>query len=58
MTFTDGVLGFLQNVLGNVISYQRIYDKIYAAVLANNIAEICFQAGRVFNLLFDFKPFE
>ena len=52
MTFTDGVLGFLQNVLGNVISYQRIYDKIYAAVLANNIAEICFQAGRVFNLLF------
>jgi hypothetical protein len=57
-TITDYILGFMQNMLGNIIAFQRIYDKINTSIAANNIADICFQVGRIFNLLLDFKPME
>lgn len=53
---TDYILGFLQNILGNVISFQSIYTKVSAALTANNIPEVFYQGGRVANLLFSFNP--
>ncbi len=41
-TITDYILGFMQNMLGNIIAFQRIYDKINTSIAANNVADICF----------------
>ena len=57
-TVTDWVLGFLQNLLGNVVSFQRIYDKVVAAVQTDNTPEVFYQVGRLLQLLLDFKPIE
>ena len=46
-TVTDWVLGFLQNLLGNVVSFQRIYDKLVAAVQTDNTPEVFYQVGRI-----------
>ena len=55
-TATDWILSFMQNMLGNVMAFQRIYDKINTSMAAGNFADVCFQIGRIFNLLIDFKP--
>ena len=57
-TVTEWILGFLQNMLGNVVAFQKIYDKINTSIAANNVADVCFQVGRICNLLLDFKPLE
>lgn len=57
-SITDWILGFLQNMLGNVVAFQKIYDKINTSLAANNVADVCFQVGRILNLLLDFKPLE
>jgi hypothetical protein len=41
-TITDWILGFMQNMLGNIIAFQRIYDKITTSIAASNIADVCF----------------
>lgn len=55
---TDWVLGFLQNMLGNVISFQKIYDKINNSLAKNNYADVAFQVGRLMNLMLIFDPIE
>jgi hypothetical protein len=57
-SITDWVLGFLQNLLGNVVSFQRIYDKVVAAAKADNTPEEFYQVGRIMQLLLDFAPLE
>ncbi len=55
-TVTDWVLGFLQNLLGNVIAFQKIYDLINTDIATGNLADAYYQFGRIANLLFTFKP--
>jgi hypothetical protein len=52
------VLGFIQNLLGNVVSFQRIYDKMVNAMLIENKAEVYYQLGRLMQIMLDFKPIE
>lgn len=55
---TDWVIGFIQNLLANVISFQRIYERINSAIRDKNEREIYYQFGRIMNLLLDFYPIE
>jgi hypothetical protein len=45
-------------MLGNVISYQRIYDKINTSLEKNNYADVAFQIGRLMNLMIIFDPID
>ncbi|CDW75991.1 UNKNOWN [Stylonychia lemnae] len=53
---TDWTTAFIQNMLGNVIGFQKIYDKINLAIKDNNNREVYYQFGRIMNLLLDFHP--
>eukprot|EP00347_Sterkiella_histriomuscorum_P010508 403376014 len=55
---TDWVTGFIQNMLGNVISFQKIYDRISQAIRDKNDREVYYQFGRIMNLLLDFYPIQ
>ena len=48
------IMGFFQNLLGNVVTLTNIYKSITAAVTSNDYAQIWFQAGRIFKMLMDF----
>jgi hypothetical protein len=43
-------------MLGNVVSMQKIYDRINLAIQQNNTLEIYYQFGRIMNLLLIFEP--
>jgi hypothetical protein len=53
---TNWVLSFLQNMLGNVIAFQKIYDLINTDLATGNIADAYYQFGRIANLLLVFEP--
>ena len=53
---TNWVLAFLQNMLGNVIAFQKIYDLINSDLATGNIADAYYQFGRIANLLLVFEP--
>ena len=57
-TSTDWVTSFIQNMLGNVVAFQKIYDRINQAIIDKNDREVYYQFGRIMNLLLDFKPIE
>ena len=54
--FVDGFLAWLQNLLGNVITFNALYKKITESSEANNRIEMMFWYGRLSTLIFNFEP--
>ena len=49
------IMSFMQNILGNIIAFQKIYDKMMVAIQEENNREIFYQLGRLLNLMLDFE---
>lgn len=54
--FIDWFPAFLQNLLGNVVTFQALYEKIDEATKAANWNEAMYWYGRWAVLVFDFEP--
>ena len=49
---------FLQNLLGNAIQFNNIYNSILAAQKSNNTMQVSYQIGRLLFLIINFDPIE
>ena len=56
MDFTQVMLGGLQNVLGNILTIQKIYSTIVTFNANNETAKMYFQLGRIYRITTDFMP--
>ena len=54
----DYLSAFLQNLIGNIISFNSIYQAINVANSANKTADVYFNLGRLAFLIFDVKPID
>jgi len=54
--FVEGFLAWLQNLLGNVITFNALYNKIVEATRAGNEREMMYWYGRLCTLLINFEP--
>ena len=52
----DVFAAWLQNLLGNVITFQKLHDKIEAADQAGNVRESYYWYGRFTTLFINFEP--
>jgi len=52
----DVFQAWLQNILGNVITFQKLYDKIKQADQAQNTKESYYWYGRFLSLFINFEP--
>lgn len=56
---TNNILqAFLQNLIGNIITFNNIYQNIVSASDGGNIPEFYFQVGRLVGIIIDFDPIE
>jgi hypothetical protein len=55
---SDFAQGFLQGLIGNVISFNNLYLKITAADLANTPAVAALAYGKIVYLLISFAPID
>ena len=56
--FGDVFAAWLQNLLGNVITFNSLYKKINEANEAENMREVYYWYGRFFTLFINFEPIE
>lgn len=54
--FVDGFLAWLENLLGNVITFNALYKKITEATDAENGRELMYWYGRLCTLVINFDP--
>lgn len=54
--FVDGFLAWLENLLGNVITFNSLYKKITEAEDADNQRELMYWYGRLCTLIINFDP--
>jgi len=54
--FVDGFLAWLENLLGNVITFNALYKKITEATDADNGRELMYWYGRLCTLVINFDP--
>jgi len=54
--WTDWFPAWLQNLLGNVITFNALYEKIDEATQAEDEIAMLYWYGRLFNLFIDFDP--
>lgn len=54
--FMDWFPAWLQNLLGNVVTFQALYEKVDAASKAENWPEALYWYGRFAYIVFDFDP--
>ena len=54
--FVDGFLAWLENLLGNVITFNALYKKITEAEDADNQRELMYWYGRLCTLIINFDP--
>lgn len=52
------MLGGLQNVLGNILTIQKIYSTIVTYNTNNQTALMYFQLGRIYRITSDFMPIQ
>jgi hypothetical protein len=57
-TWGDVFAAWLQNLLGNVITFQKLHDKIKEAEEAENAREMYYWYGRFWTLFINFEPIE
>ena len=54
--FVDGFLAWLENLLGNVITFNALYNKITDAADSDNLREQVYWYGRLCTLIINFDP--
>ena len=47
---------FLQNIVGNIITFNNMYNSINASLTAGQIQQVYFQFGKLFYLLINVQP--
>ena len=56
--FTDFVMAFIQNVLGNITLLMNIYKNIEAATLTGDYVTISTQIGKIVYILLNVQPID
>ena len=59
--FPDGLSyfsAFLQNLIGNIITFNSIYQNIVTAQTANKTNDVYFYIGKLMNLIITVKPID
>lgn len=53
---TNVVLGFIQNLLGNIITINRIFNQVVELSDKNETVKMYALLGRIFKMVIDFEP--
>lgn len=53
---TNVILGYLQNLLGNILTINKLYGEIVEYSEANDTRSMYYEFGRIVRILFDFEP--
>lgn len=53
---TNVMLGYIQNLLGSILTINKMYGEIVEYSEANDTKSMYYEFGRIARLLFDFEP--